>query len=236
VSTTPQGAGGGGAGGSDAGPVIACGTLPPIEIAAVVQPTGSNDTTGLPQVEVNLSGQVTMLGVGQPPNFCAGVVGGSWSWLELEDTTSTMNWTLCVSVPGVTLPFKVGDGISVVAHVTKAMYPPDSVTLTVKKGGAFVAYYADVHTPPSLPFTDLPSGLAIASGAPICHEPNFGNCTVDQFYLDVTDANAVTALAPGQSGAAGVYSVTVGRNDRYTDTMGSCTAGDLRFTFTVVPK
>jgi hypothetical protein len=187
-------------------------------------------------MEANLSGKVTQLGTGMAPNFCAGIVGGTWSWLEFDDTASAMNWTLCVSVPGFSLPFAVGDSISVVAHVTMAMFPPDTVTITVKKNTTFVAYYADVHTPPAVQFKDLPSGLAISPGNPICHEQDFGNCTVDSFYLQLTDGNSTAMVAPGENGPVGPYSVTVGRNDRYSDTNGTCTAGNSRFTFTVVPK
>lgn len=225
-----------GAGGYDGGPVVDCGTIPPVEIAAVILPSGTDTTTGAPQVEAAVSGKVSQIGVGAPPNFCAGVVGGTWSWLTIDDTATATSWTLCVSVPGFTLPFAAGDTIGVVAHVTEAMFPPASVTLTVTRKSAFVAYFADVHTPPAVKLTDLPAGLSIATGNPICHEPDFGDCNVTSFFLNVTDGPATGALAPGQTDTVGTYSVTLGRNDRYVDTMGTCQAGAERFSFSVVPK
>jgi hypothetical protein len=117
-----------------------------------------------------------------------------------------------------------------------AMYPPDSVTLTVSKPGAFVAYFADIHTPPDVQLTDLPAGLAIGTANPICHEADFGDCNVTSFELQATNGAATGVLAPGQSMVVGSYSITLGRNDRYLNTMGSCLAGDARFSFTAVPK
>jgi hypothetical protein len=231
VKSTP-----GGSGGSDGGVVVACNSIPPIEIGAIALPTGTTSISATPQVEANLSGKVSQIGAGTPPTFCSGVVGGTWSWLELDDAASATSWTLCVNIPGFTLPFAAGDSISVVAHVTTAMFPPDSVTLTVSKPGAFAAYFADIHTPPDVPLGDLPAGLAIASANPICHEADLGNCNVTSFTLQATDGAASGVLAPGQTMVVGPYSITLGRNDRYLDTMGTCQAGDARFSFTAVPK
>jgi hypothetical protein len=225
----------GGTGGSGGGVVVlTCGSIPTIEIGAVVLPTGTMMTT--PQVEVSLSGKVSQIGAGAPPTFCAGVVGGGWSWLELDDSASAMSWTLCVSIPGFALPFAAGDPIAVAAHVTKAMFPPDSVTMTVSKPGAFAAYFADIHTPPDVMLGDLPAGLAIATADPICHQADFGDCNVTSFAMRATDGAASGMLAPGQSTVVGAYELTLGRNDRYLNTMGTCMAGDARFSFTAVPK
>jgi hypothetical protein len=231
-----QTTGGTGAGGGSTTATVTCGSLPPIEIGAVALPTGTMSVGAFMAMEANLSGKVTLLGAGTPPSFCSGLVGVTLSWLQLDDTASGMNWTLCVSGPGFALPFSVGDSISVVAHVTMAMFPPNSVTLTVSKPGAFVGYFADIHTPPNVPLSDLPAGLAIATASPICNEPNFGDCNVTSFSLKATDGAASGTLAPGQTMVVGPYSLTLGRNDRYLNTMGTCQAGDERFTFTAVPK
>ncbi len=220
--------------GSDA-PVVACGMLPTVEIAGVVQPTNTSTVSAPTPVQANLSGKVSMIGVGAPPEICSGVVAGSWSWLELDDVASAMSWTLCISIPGFTLPFAAGDAITVVANVTAATFPPLSQTITVKKNGAFVAYFADVHAPPAVSLSDLPSGLSIASGSPICHEPDFGDCNVTSFGMSVSDGSASAMVDPGQNANVGSYAVTVGRNDQYVDTMGTCQAGTSRFTFTVTP-
>jgi hypothetical protein len=227
------GTGGGGGSGTV---TVTCGSIPPIQIGAIALPTGTMSVGAFSQTEANLAGQVSQIGAGTPPSFCSGLVGGTWSWLQLNDAATGMNWTLCVSIPGFSLPFSAGDLIQVVAHVTMAMFQPDSVTLTVSKAGAFVAYFADIHTPPNVPLNDLPAGLAIATANPICNEANFGDCNVTSFSLRATAGAASAALAPGQTMVVGPYSITLGRNDRYVNTMGTCQAGDERFTFTAVPK